>query len=499
MDGKSKTDQSRRRTILNWDGESSTLYRHAPVAAQDHVRDAMSCMTAVKIDALFVSLCTGHVFMHDTKVGSLIGEDVEAFENVVIWRLAENARNFKQQGQDFLKLCVEATRRENMEIFASLRMNDVHDSGDSDQLGTFKRSHPQYLQGEAVLKHAMGKPYKFSSMTAFDYAVRQVRDFKLAVIQDTLDRYDVDGIELDWTRSPIAFKPGEESAHLDLMTEFTREIRRRVDTAAEKRGRALYLTLSVPASLEYCLKIGLDVRTWLADGLFDVLTVNGPMFDVRLNELRQLTRNVGCQLFSRMIRSFDNLFNSADVLRAATAVYHMDGVDGIYLFNWRPYLADAPIDELSDPKALARTDKHYILAKRPDTCPEKIHTVLPPMIPVEPLPKDVAPKTIVTVPLRIADDVTSAVKDDAIKQITLTARVMNLCPETDVLVFKLNDQTLGEPHLDNQMSSCQLTFQLAGPPLRRGENELALILEKRNPRIRGKVVLTDVELLIRYK
>ncbi len=71
---------------------------------------------------------------------------------------------------------------------------------------------------------------------ALDYAHPEVRDHYRALIVETLERYDVDGLELDFMREPYLFSAGKEPEGRLLLTAWLREIRGLVDTATKRRG-----------------------------------------------------------------------------------------------------------------------------------------------------------------------------------------------------------------------------------------------------------------------
>ena len=500
MTNRDKNEQPHRRVILNNDGSPRTLHDRVPVGWDTIIEENVAVLTRTHIDTLF--WCVGtNVFGYDTKVGELFGSDVEKFSTSAQWRLHENLKSLINGGRDLLKGIVEEGHNAGLEVFASFRMNDIHDSLYPEGIGSFKKRHPEFLLGDSVAVYEMGKPHKFHTRLTFNYAIAEVRAFWLGVISEVLDRYDVDGIELDWTRHPWAFKPGEELQNLGIMNEFTRDVRRHLDKTAEQRGRRLFLAVSAPSTFEECLQIGLDVATWLADGLVDILIAGGPPFDLRLRKVREATQKVGCQLFSRIINN-RNLFVTPDVLRAAVSRHYADGVDGIYLFNFYGDPHRGLVDTIGDPQALERLDKHYIVAKRADPLPPTVHSTRRPTVPSEPLPVALmvtSGEVGQRVPLKVADDLKSAAADGRLKEVKLKLKLENLCPEADEVEFRLNGVLLRDYALVDEIHSCQFEFSLDSSHLKQGENALEVILRKRNPRVRDNPVLSDVEVFIKYK
>ena len=114
-----------------------------------------------------------------------------------------------------------------------------------------------------------------------DYGVPEVRQHILKVAREMVERYDIDGLDLDFMRWPVYFKNEEVKANTPLMTEFVREIRSILEEGSRKKNRRLLLSVRVPTRIgegkvinapEYspeleCLGIGLDVRRWIKEGL----------------------------------------------------------------------------------------------------------------------------------------------------------------------------------------------------------------------------------------
>ena len=53
-----------------------------------------------------------------------------------------------------------------------------------------------------------------------NFAVPEVRDLKFAVIEEIFRKYDFDGLEIDFLRSPPYFVPSEAPGNAHLLTEF---------------------------------------------------------------------------------------------------------------------------------------------------------------------------------------------------------------------------------------------------------------------------------------
>ena len=60
---------------------------------------------------------------------------------------------------------------------------------------------------------------------AIDYGRPEVREYYLALIRELAERDDFDGLELDWMRCGYHFRRGHEQEGLQILTEFTADVR----------------------------------------------------------------------------------------------------------------------------------------------------------------------------------------------------------------------------------------------------------------------------------
>lgn len=103
----------------------------------------------------------------------------------------------------------------------------------------------------------------------FDYAIPEVREKMLALIEEALDRYGVYGIELDFTRELPAFKLGYEAQGRAIMTQFVADVRKLLGKFEERRNKEIKLQVMVGADPQVVYNFGYDVTEWAKQGLID--------------------------------------------------------------------------------------------------------------------------------------------------------------------------------------------------------------------------------------
>lgn len=255
-------------------------------------------------------------------------------ERKVYRRLVGAMLEVHRQGVDYPDRVIRRCRHHGISPWISLRMNDVHYNNNLDH----PFHSPLWRRSELFRK---GHPGYFAR--ALDYAHAEVRDHYKALIVETLQRYDVDGLELDFMREPYVFSKGEEQEGARLLTAWMREVRGLADDAAKRRGHAVKLGVRVPSWPEAALGLGLDAPTWAKEGLVD-LVVPAPrwatlQFDMPLAKWRALlgdrvTLAGGLEINYRPSPDAAARHVTREQAHGAAVAVLSGGADVVYLFNY---------------------------------------------------------------------------------------------------------------------------------------------------------------------
>ncbi|MFA6110555.1 MAG: hypothetical protein WDA75_17465 [Candidatus Latescibacterota bacterium] len=248
------------------------------------------------------------------------------------WQLARD-------GIDVYEVWINRARDRGLSPWLTMRMNDLHGVDDEACFmhSEFWRAHPEYRR----------VPYRFTSWPdrAFDYGRAEVREYHLRLVQELAERYDLDGLELDWMRFGYHFRPGHEAEGAALLTDFTAEARRLLDRWEQRRGHRIRLGARVPSRPQTALGLGMDAVGWARRGLVDWLVVT-PFWasietDMPLEVWRGLLEGIGttlCAGLEVLVRPFPaypaHLMNSLETVRGAAAAMLERGADRVYLFNY---------------------------------------------------------------------------------------------------------------------------------------------------------------------
>ena len=199
-----------------------------------------------------------------------------------------------RQGVDYLPHLIQRAHGQKLMFFASFRMNDTHLKSypNSYLAPEFWKTHQHYRIWDAT----DGKSYYNA---ALDYSYPEVRDRYRDAIAEVAGMYDVDGIELDFTRSPYFFQPFEAWEKRGILTQFVREIGVMLEKIGEARKRPLSLMLRVVSRERPLSTAGIDLRHWIKERLAPILVIseNCGNFNQDIGEWRALCHEAGVRLY----------------------------------------------------------------------------------------------------------------------------------------------------------------------------------------------------------
>jgi hypothetical protein len=232
-------------------------------------------------------------------------------------------------GQDPPEIMVREAHQRGLDIYYSFRLNDIHDSFIPEEMATFKKEHPEWM---------IGKGHSYGFWSALKFTVPEVRELKFRTIEEIFQKYDFDGLEIDFMRGVPYFIPGKEIAHAHLLTELLARIRGHLNERSKERGRPIHLAVRVDENLEACRLDGFDVASWIDRGLVDILVMGSGPIDIEVEEFKKLARPKGIPVYPCLYGWPSKYYIIAKPLAAGIALnYWHQGGDGIYLFNWFPH------------------------------------------------------------------------------------------------------------------------------------------------------------------
>jgi len=530
--------RGRNRFFFNNDGQSLLGWiLEAPIGEEGFAQRTIDPLRDTQIDTLMWTLGTDPYksipqsrlsdwYSHNTSVGPRWGEDRTTFSTAGAWRIYENVRDMIDKGLDPPAVVIKHGHEAGIDVFISMRVNDMHDgrlgSLDHPDMSPMKRKHPEWLLGR-LKTTAVGR-FEGYSQFAYNFAIPEVREYKYAIATEAIAAYDLDGLEWDFLRFPRFFPAGQARQHTGEMTELLRRIRKAMDEKSRSIRRKLKLSVRVPPKFELAMNVGLDIQTWINEGLVDFIVAGAPtnvMHRIPSEEYLQAADGTEVKIIAQCLGFFrrerslgskvlwDERECYSDEMRRATAALNwMTGFDGIYVFNnhFIEFAQTSSFDprswtELADPEQLSHLDKHYIVDDEGDQGKEGIAVEMGTRTsPEQPLPAElerVGEHAAVTI--HIADDLQTASRDGLLRSAILRLMILHFT-SLDEVAIDLNGQILPQDEAECKLlfNECWLEFDAAAVGLRRGSNKLTFTVDVRNPHITAPLSVEAVEVLVKY-
>ena len=490
-----------RRIIYNNDGCDCFVTKVS--SPEDFLKQRIEPALGTQVDTIFFCTLVTTLYSHDTNVAERWDGLVDAIQSKSTYAIngRDNMRMLRAAGADCLKVVVKRCHEAGVEVFWSHRINDIHDCFTDYLLSQWKRDNPQFLMGKAGdnKKYPSADPRHW--WTALDFEKEEVRDYLFRITEEVCQRYDIDGIEIDYFRNPCFFRPTMirqpvTRAQTDLLTDFQRRITEMAYREGSKRGRPILVAARVPMTRSTCLHVGIDVERWLEDGLLDVLTTGGGYvpFTMPTKELVTLGHEHGLQVYPTISASGMRGHSSIEGWRGAAANAWHAGADGMYLFNTFPGKPKHPhFTDLGDPEALARMDKVFIVDNLPVLAGGLTQGITQDQIlPVE---LDSGGK-LRQVTLPVGDDISGAAKAGKLSGAALRIRFGGRAPD-DLVEVRLN----GEPIDDKGTPGDDAWVSYGVNPAKwlRGDNVLSFRVTSRSAGRKGEIAVQAIELNVTHK
>ncbi len=517
-----------------------------PVTIED-LREKMIAPHEGTPAALWWSVGDREAYNYETQVGEIAGEGYETSE-LPDWlrRSSQNTRHLMATVGGPLTALVGLCHEAGMEFFSRVRMNSHYRlEPSSPNYGRFRREHPELLIGQPGEEFPKGS-MEWAARNGLNYTFPQVREHMAKIIIEQFERFDVDGVEMDFMRHPTFFRPEEAYANRYLMTDLVRHVRSRMEEVRSTRGRDIYLSVRVPPTLSNAAKVGLDVERWMDEQLVDIVVAGmGKIpFETPVREFVDATDGTGIQVYGCIEASRPAV--DENVIRALASRYWSAGASGIYMYNFYTMSGEwkrRVLNQIADPATLSRLDKRYELDHviMPEPISEReaarnlmvipkdryvqIRSVFRYAVPAPQLPV-IMEKTLndrgAVLKIEIADDLEAASAEGALGSCNLVMVFEDLAPDTELQV-NLNREVVPwasgtvsegwtrlqpEPGywtlfpqtpVEETEPGTSVSFDVGCPPLKQGENELEVRLVASGPQQTEPAVLKGLEVNIRYK
>jgi len=472
----------KKRTIYFNDARHYYLFVFDPPMRMEDAWRPIDEVAGTAVDTFIYGVSRGGTgLFFPSEVGMCFGADLQPFQHAYEWRSWENMQSLIARGHDPLTVLIDRAHEKEMEFFASLR------------LGAYLGMNPEHSVENG------GRGFGHS----------EVRDHQYAQVAELTTRYAVEGIELDFAAAPggdtFCLAPEEAPEQAPILTEFVRDVAAMVRQRQDDPGQVGVRVYPTP---ELNQRAGLDVETWLREGLVDfvvpmayscfVLDANMPIdWIIEAAHCEEISVYGMLQPYYGNGQRSNTMVEHATpaMTRAAAANFWQAGVDGLYTWFMPWPLGPAErqtLTEIGDPDLVQDADKHYFLRRRSEN-PNRFD--YPAYLPVEIPAAD--PEQRYQIPFTMAD----SPDNDRIQHIHLKLNITNLVT-ADHLEVTLNGVLLSPDTCRHTIRPYDtftgqwLVFDLAATPPKQGANILEIALCERPNGFAGGVTVEDLELIV---
>ncbi len=509
------------------DGRHTSVYIYEPPMDRRRYTAPVDELVDLGVDTILYAVGDCRVLLYDTRAGERWGHNVGKTFHLIWYRALRNLEQFLAQGLDPLQVVCDRAHALGFTFIPSLLLGMQHQpraEATDCRCSDFCFDHPEYQVGpEPDFPEA-----RWDNPTRFSYAIEEVRRNRLAVIQELIEAYETDGIELNLYDYAPFLARREFATHTDTFTGFVRDVRSLCDAAAAAQGRPKRLVLRAAASLAGTKALGIDLETLIREGVPHTVLAMPPHsrefaepHPQGVAALVEAARDSGVKIVAGInttIRHDAYECATREMQAAQAANAYAVGAQGVLFHSYYPSgypYQDSDLANLrfmGHPELLVYRDKHYFVRQGPNAPDDSPgHYGSPHPLPV---PLGVGEPGS-TQALYVSDDLAARHARGELARCELRVRLYYLV-ETDTFELFLNDVRIPRerqewldwtynvrpaPGNTRLTEHYWITVDLrrGGPLPGVGENRIRVDITGHDPRLTHPVVLHDVELVVDYR
>lgn len=339
------------KTKCVYNDDASTLWDVEPGRAKESLIELINrVVDNVPIDIYTIECALPDMCEYQTKVGEVLGERFGNYEPGLNQRI-RGIQALKAEGTDHLSVYLEHLHSRGIKCLAEVRMGDTHHSFSYDSTGCpmFTFNNPEW-----IIKRDDG-----IQDVAMDYSIPEVREHRLKIIEELINEYDIDGIELNFNRWGKYFERKEALGKIPIMTEYVGQVRKMLNEVSKRKNKKMQLGVWMMSTVEECLNAGCDPETWAKNDMIDFLVVadyNYSYPNLKVEEFAAFCKG-HCKLYAQMgdmlggvwkgkpeihdrglasipgEKGYNSMILTNEEARACAANHYRWGADGIAFWN----------------------------------------------------------------------------------------------------------------------------------------------------------------------
>ena len=261
---------------------------------------------------------------------------------------------FIEKNLDMYQIWIEAAREIGIRPWISIRMNDCHGNEHDTDLrkSRYVSDHPEFWR----IRHRQTDGYYDRTL---DFSLKQVREDLLTYIEETVKRYRPDGLELDFTREALLFRPGYEQEGMDIVNDLLFQIKELCQEYGD-----IPISVLVNGGPQSCLELGVDPAHWAENRWINSVvllprweTINT---DYEIGVWKKLlgghaSLGGGQQLLIKPEKAAKNVMSNLEMAFGQASANLYNGCDFVYLYNHMD-LTESGLDSVNHSTSIRQPD-----------------------------------------------------------------------------------------------------------------------------------------------
>ena len=245
---------------------------------------------------------------------------------------------WKDKGIDVLDECITEAKKRGIESFWCHRISevDIHPT-----IEKYKKDVPSWTSplrhNELKAQHPDWLVECWWPQGHWNLANAELQERQLKIISELLRDYDLDGLEIDFTRHTPFLPHGQEEALHACVTAFISDLRNEIRKIEQEKGRPILLAVKIAENPGGCRLDGMAVDEWTRDGLVDILILGGRTPAIDFAGFRALPGAGKVKLVPMLDGHHTDAGGhrpSAEYLRGVFSNWFAQGADSVGVFNW---------------------------------------------------------------------------------------------------------------------------------------------------------------------
>ncbi len=337
------------------------------LVTEDMIRESVAEAVVPNIEAQILQPGMGNVPWWPSKVAPL-DEQERWFEKHYGIKPSNEYHDFLRKGGDLVGVFLDECKKQGVAGIISLRLNDAH--------------HLEYAWGENGIQP---QPWMVQSISKFyvehpdwvlpprpgaggmkgrgmNWLFEGPRVYKLSLIAELIENYDLDALELDFMRFPYYFPDGTPMAErLDIMADFIKKTRALLDKRFLKDGKKRWLFARVPAFKREWERVAFDPAVFHAAGV-EVFNASPNYCTTQQTDIAAIRAAApGAVIYYEQthtvqvrhtIKGYDGFIfrrNTQEMIETTARIAYERGADGLSAFNFVYYREHGPSPEARGP------------------------------------------------------------------------------------------------------------------------------------------------------